>query len=115
MVYQNLRELIDGLWFVDIKVEDVAQGVSQRVRGICLHVLDQVNQLYLILLASLLQRTEDVIKRTSQRVWVCKCAILITLSQIMECTNKPEHQILIEFRCKLSNELPLRLLIRVGD
>lgn len=31
MVDEDLRELVDGLWFVDVKVENIPQRITQGI------------------------------------------------------------------------------------
>jgi len=45
MVNQNLGQLVDGLRFVDIKVENISQGITQSVCGVRSHVSHKINQL----------------------------------------------------------------------
>lgn len=45
MVVQDIRELRDGLRFIDIEVENVTESDFEGVTGIGLHVPDEVEQL----------------------------------------------------------------------
>jgi len=43
MLGQDLGELVNGLRFVDIKVENVSQGITQSIRRVCFHVSHEVD------------------------------------------------------------------------
>ena len=45
MMVQDVRELRDGLRFIDVEVKDVTESGFERVTGIGLHVPDEVEQL----------------------------------------------------------------------
>jgi hypothetical protein len=45
MMNQDFGKLVDGLGFVDIEVKDISQGIAERIRGVCLHVPNQIDQL----------------------------------------------------------------------
>lgn len=42
---ENLIEIINSLWLVNVKVENVTEHILKRIIGVRSHVFDNINQL----------------------------------------------------------------------